>query len=58
MAPKFRDAGATGATAVAPNFLDTLTLFLPGGQIQPQHCTKNVPMVTSLKLIALQTHSL
>ncbi len=27
--------GATGATAVAPKFLDTLTLFQPGGQILP-----------------------
>ena len=28
-------AGATGATAVAPKFSDTLTLFQPGGQILP-----------------------
>ena len=27
--------GATGATAVAPKFSDTLTLFQPGGQILP-----------------------
>ena len=28
-------AGATGATAVAPKFSDTLTLFQPRGQILP-----------------------
>ena len=28
-------AGATGATAVAPKFLDTLTLLQLGGQILP-----------------------
>ena len=28
-------AGATGATAVAPKFSDTLTLSQPGGQILP-----------------------
>ena len=27
--------GATGATAVAPKFSDTLTLYPPGGQILP-----------------------
>ena len=27
--------GATGATAVAPKFSDTLTLLQPGGQILP-----------------------
>ena len=27
--------GATGATAVAPKFSDTLTLSQPGGQILP-----------------------
>ena len=27
--------GTTGATTVAPKFLDTLTLFQPGGQILP-----------------------
>jgi hypothetical protein len=27
--------GATGMTAVAPKFLDTLTLFQPGGKILP-----------------------
>ena len=33
----YRDVttGATGATAVAPKFSDTLTLFQPGGQILP-----------------------
>ena len=29
------NTGATGATKVAPKFSDTLTLFQPGGQIQP-----------------------
>ena len=28
-------AGATGVTAVAPKFSDTLTLSQPGGQILP-----------------------
>ena len=45
-----RDVTA-GVTAVAPKFLDTLTLFQPGGQILPRHCrkcTKNFPLVTSL----------
>ena len=45
---KYRDvtAGATGVTAVAPKFSDTLTLFQPGGADSTQHCrgcTKNSP---------------
>ena len=52
----YRDVstGATGATAVAPKFSDTLTLFQPGGQILPLHCrgrTKKFPEVTSLTSI-------
>ena len=33
--PRDVSTGATGATAVAPKFLDTLTLSPPGGQILP-----------------------
>ena len=37
--PHYRDvsAGATGATAVAPKFSDTLTLFQPGGADYAHH---------------------
>ena len=36
----FRDVstGATGATAVAPKFSDTLTLSQPGGTDSAHHC--------------------
>ena len=41
-------AGATGATAVAPKFSDTLTLFQPGGadsaptiiEVAPKNCLR------------------
>ena len=35
MTPRDVSTGATGATWVAPKFLDTLTLLQPGGQILP-----------------------
>ena len=50
-------AGATGATAVAPKFSGTLTLFQPGGQILHQHRrgrTKNFPTVISLGYIPVR----
>jgi hypothetical protein len=45
--------GATGATADAPKFSNTLTLFQPGRQILPLHRrsrTKKLPGITSLKI--------
>ena len=47
-------AEATGSTAVAPIFSDTLILFQQGGADSAQHCkvrTKNSPTVTSLMVI-------
>ena len=43
--------GATGATAVAPKFSDTLTLFQPGGEDYAHHWrgrTEIFPVITSL----------
>ena len=43
--------GATGATAVAPKFSDTLTLSQPGGADSTHHQrsrTKIFPVITSL----------